>query len=692
VSERPIAFPDVESCVEATLEKIGRKIRLGTPLGLGKANHLVNEFFRRAREDPRIELRIFTALTLGRPRGENELGRRLLEPLSERLFAGYPELEYVDPLRRGTLPDNIRVSEFYFQPGSFLRSPLAQQEYVSSNYTHVVRDILDAGLNVLAQLVGKSDADGAIRYSLSCNSDLTLDLVPRMRELEKGGQKIAVLAQVNRNLPFMYGDAAVTPDYFDGIVDDPRYEFPLFAPPNRAVDTTEYLIALHVSALIRDGGTLQIGIGSLGDAVTYLLKLRHIDNGIYLKLLQDSGVLDRFSDVLARLGGTTPFRDGLYAATEMLVDGFLELYRSGILKRKVYPNLEVQRLLNAGRIADAVTPATLEALVEAGIISERLTAGDINLLQSLGVFRPDLVYDNGAIRIGDELIPADLANRTAASKIFQHCLGKRLESGVVAHACFFLGPRRFYNALSGMDRAEREQFCMTSISFVNQLYGDEELKRAQRKDARFVNSGLIATLSGAVASDMLEDGRVLSGVGGQYNFVAMAHALEDGRSILMIRSTRTMGGKVQSNILRSYGSTTIPHQLRDLVVTEYGIADLRGRTDQEVATALLEIADSRFQEGLLEEAKRAGKIARHYRIPDACRRNQPERLESILTPFRERGLFGPFPFGTDFTPEEVVLGKALNSLKERGLRNLPRPRALGRTFAIPEKALPISSE
>src|SRR5712691_9597465 len=161
------------------MERIGRRVVLGTPLGLGKANHLVNEFFRRAREDPRIELRIFTALTLGRPHGENELGRRLLEPLSERLFAGYPKLEYFDPLRRGTLPDNIRVSEFYFQPGAFLHSPLAQQNYVSSNYTHAVRDVLDAGINVFAQLVAKSDAGGATRYSLSCNSDLTLDLVPR---------------------------------------------------------------------------------------------------------------------------------------------------------------------------------------------------------------------------------------------------------------------------------------------------------------------------------------------------------------------------------------------------------------------------------------------------------------------------------------------------------------------------------
>ena len=593
MDERPVSYSDVESCVEATIERIGRRIHLGTPLGLGKANHLVNEFFRRAREDPRIELRIFTALTLARPRWENELGRRLLEPLSERLFAGYPELDYVDPLRDGTLPDNIRVSEFYFQPGSFLRSPLAQQNYVSSHYTHVVRDILDAGINVLAQLVAKSDS----RYSLSCNSDLTLDLVPKMRERENGGQKIAILAQTNRNLPFMYDDADVAPDYFDGVVDDPRYDFPLFAAPDRPIDTTDYMIALHVSALIRDGGTLQIGIGSLGDAVTYLLKMRHEKNDTYVSLLRDSGVLDRFSDVLERVGGTTPFNEGLYAATEMLVDGFLELYRAGILKRKV-------------------------------------------------------------------------------------------EGGKVAHACFFLGPRRFYDALNRMDRAEREQFCMTRISFVNQLYGEEELKRAQRKAARFINSGLIATLSGAVASDMLEDGRVLSGVGGQYNFVAMAHALEDGRSILMIRSTRKADGKVQSNIRWSYGSTTIPHQLRDFVVTEYGIADLRGRTDEQVATALLEIADSRFQDELLEEAKRAGKIGRHYRIPDACRRNQPERLETILAPLRQRGLFEEFPFGTDFTPEEVVLGKALTALKEKGVRGLPRPRDVGRTFAIPEKAQP----
>jgi acyl-CoA hydrolase len=69
---------------------------------------------------------------------------------------------------------------------------------------------------------------------------------------------------------------------------------------------------------------------------------------------------------------------------------------------------------------------------------------------------------------------------------------------------------------------------MSAISYVNQLFGNEELKRLQRQAARFINTGLIVTLTGAVASDGLEDGRVLSGVGGQYNFVAMAPELEDG--------------------------------------------------------------------------------------------------------------------------------------------------------------------
>src|SRR2546423_12255619 len=98
MNDGPHYYRDVETCVDETLRRVGRRVVLGTPLGLGKANHLVNEFFRRAREDPRIDLHIFTALTLGRPRWKDDLERRLVEPLAARLYSRHPELAYAGPL------------------------------------------------------------------------------------------------------------------------------------------------------------------------------------------------------------------------------------------------------------------------------------------------------------------------------------------------------------------------------------------------------------------------------------------------------------------------------------------------------------------------------------------------------------------------------------------------------------------
>ncbi len=166
-------------------------------------------------------------------------------------------------------------------------------------------------------------------------------------------------------------------------------------------------------------------------------------------------------------------------------------------------------------------------------------------------------------------------------------------------------------------------------------------------------------------SDGLADGRVVSGVGGQYNFVSMAHALPGARSILCVRATRNSAGRVTSNIVWNYAHATIPRHLRDVVVTEYGVADLRGRTDQEVIAALLNIADSRFQDELLGQAKAARKIASDYRIPDAFRNNLPARLEKALAGHRRAGFFSEYPFGTDLTAEEIVLARALKFLQAR---------------------------
>jgi hypothetical protein len=221
---------------------------------------------------------------------------------------------------------------------------------------------------------------------------------------------------------------------------------------------------------------------------------------------------------------------------------------------------------------------------------------------------------------------------------------------------------------------------MMPVSFTNQLYGDEEIKRRARVDARFVNNAMMATLMGAVISDGLEDGQVVSGVGGQYNFVAQAFALQGARSILTLEATRRTRGKPESNIRWTYGHETIPRHLRDIVVTEYGVADLRGQSDADVIAAMLAVSDSRFQSELARQAKDAGKLPTGFEIPAAHRENFPERIAAALKPARDAGLLPTFPFGTDFTDTEQRLIPALQLLQEAQQSPLRLPGMLWQGF------------
>jgi hypothetical protein len=112
-----------------------------------------------------------------------------------------------------------------------------------------------------------------------------------------------------------------------------------------------------------------------------------------------------------------------------------------------------------------------------------------------------------------------------------------------------------------------------------------------------------------------------------------------------------------------YGHTTIPKHLRDIVVTEYGVADLRGQSDSEVIQRLINIADSRFQQELLEFAKSHGKVPKNYTVPASARDNTPERLHRILAPYSKKGLLPDYPFGSELTEQEQALAASLRKIK-----------------------------
>jgi len=580
----------IENAVDHVLAQLPAHIHMGLPLGLGKPNLFVNALYARIRQLPERQLTIYTALCLGRPEMGEGLQERFLEPFIDRVFGDYPELDFLADLHRDSLPPNVRVQQFFMLPGSLLNSHAAQQDYVSSNYSHAARDINANGLNLVAQLVA-SDPQRPGRLSLSCNPDVTLDLLPMIAKRRAAGETILLLGQLHAGLPYMPGDAELDASDFDLLLED-EDRSTLFSTPNMPVGFQDHFIGLHTSTLVRDGGTLQIGIGAMGDALTAALLARQADNGTYRGLFDELDATTSWQRLIEREGGVQPFVDGLYGCSEMFVNGLLVLVDAGIVRRKVYADADVQRQANAGTL--------------------------------------------------DELLHPE---------------------GVIVHGGFFLGPRSFYQRLNEFSMEQLSRFNMTAISFINELYGNEELKRLQRRDARFINSAFKVTLMGAAVADQLEDGRVVSGVGGQYNFVAQAHALEGARSVLMLRSWRESGGDVSSNIVWKYGHTTIPRHLRDIVVTEYGIADLRGKTDAHVIEALLNISDSRFQARLIEQAQKVGKLPGDFRLDPRFTDNTPDRLKALQARYGQ--LFAEYPLGCDFSPEEKDLLRALNWLKSK---------------------------
>ncbi|GGA60207.1 acetyl-CoA hydrolase/transferase C-terminal domain-containing protein [Pelagibacterium lentulum] len=541
--------------IDWILEHVGRDLRVAMPLGLGKPVELINALVERAAKDPSIRLHIFTALTLERPKPSSDMEERFLGPALDRLFGKYPEIEYARLMREDKLPDNIRVTEFFLQAANWLKVPAMQHSYVSANYTHALDVLLSHQPNVVLHLLAGIED----RQSLSCNTDITADLIKLRAE---GKADFKLIAQVHPDLPFMAGTGEIHPNECAVVLDTtPAHD--LFSVVKRPVGLPEHAIGLHVSRLIRDGGTLQIGIGEIGDAVAHALILRERET---IAPIWTDCPFPR-SEKFAQTGR---FETGLYGVTEMLVDGLLALFENGIIKREVH--------------------------------------------------------------------------------------------GAAIHAGFFLDSRAFYERLNALPESERARIAMMPVSFTNALYGDEPAKRAARRDARFVNAAMMVTLLGAAVSDGTEDGQVVSGVGGQFNFVEQAFALEDGHAIITLSATRESKGKVQSNIIYSYGHMTIPRHMRDIVVTEYGIADLRGKSDAATIAALLEIADSRFQSDLEREAKKAGKLPDDYRLPEAARNNTPDALEAWLSPHRQDKL-ADYPFGTDFTDIEQYLIPALAELR-----------------------------
>ena len=130
---------------------------------------------------------------------------------------------------------------------------------------------------------------------------------------------------------------------------------------------------------------------------------------------------------------------------------------------------------------------------------------------------------------------------------------------------------------------------------------------AENPQVLAINQALMVDTGGQICAESAGF-RQISGPGGQLDFSIGAHWSEGGRSIVLMRSAQIKDGKVISNIRTTVpGGTivTVPRAYADFVITEYGIASLRGKSRRARAKELIAIAHPDCREQLKREAQEA---------------------------------------------------------------------------------------
>jgi acyl-CoA hydrolase len=194
----------------------------------------------------------------------------------------------------------------------------------------------------------------------------------------------------------------------------------------------------------------------------------------------------------------------------------------------------------------------------------------------------------GEYGIHSEMFTTGLMNLHRAGKVTNRHKG--LHDGYSV-CTFAMGTAELYTWLD-----EREDVRFLPVGLVN----DPSVIARHRRMVT-INGALSIDLAGQVVADTIE-GRQHSGIGGHEDFVSGASMEEDDRSLVCMPATASVGGRVisriQTRLPRGSIVTTPRHQI-DIVVTEYGAAELRGRTAEERAQALAGVAHPDVRERLL---------------------------------------------------------------------------------------------
>lgn len=285
---------------------------------------------------------------------------------------------------------------------------------------------------------------------------------------------------------------------------------------------------------------------------------------------------------------------------------------------------------------DALVPVSeLDGLIDlAEPLHELLPEAADDVASTIGELVASLVPDGATLQAGIGRIPNAILKALGTrhdlgvhTEMFSDGLMQLAQAGVITGrrktlypgkmvASFLMGSHALYAWANENPLLEMKASDFTNDPFV--------IAKNTRMIA--INSALSIDLTGQVAADSV-GGRLFSGIGGQVDFIRGAARSPGGKPIIALPSTALRGtrSRIVSALEAGAGVVTSRGDVH-YVVTEYGIAQLWGRSVRQRAAALIEIAHPDFRAELLNEAK-----ARHFLLPDHPMPNlQPKRQAQLV--------------------------------------------------------------
>lgn len=235
-------------------------------------------------------------------------------------------------------------------------------------------------------------------------------------------------------------------------------------------------------------------------------------------------------------------------------------------------------------------------------------------IQTIADYVADLVQDGATLQFGIGALPDAIAkNLTHKKHLGVHsetlttALMDLIKAGALDNSMKTInkgvcigaqaaGTQEFYDFIDG-----NPMFEVRPVDYVN-----DPAVIGQNYRQTSVNSCLEVDLKGQVNSETV-DGRQITGIGGQLDHVRGAQLSEGGLSVIALTST-AKGGTV-SKIVPYFAPgnvTSVPRYDVQYIVTEYGVADLKYKTERQRAQALISIAHPDFRDELTSQAKKLG--------------------------------------------------------------------------------------